>query len=160
MACRASRCVEIERLAGKSPPGNARCARPRRASSGPISSTDPRIRPTSFASGSSFVTFSQRTRTVDVPMPSTVAPRSMSSCAIASTSLMRGMLVSTHSSLVRRHAASNGSAAFLLPSTSTDPDRRRPPSICRMDISSHQGRRFLPEARRRTVGTHRCGSDR
>ena len=32
-------------------------------------------------------------------------------------------------------AAISGSAAFLLPSTSTDPDKRRPPSIRRVDIS-------------------------
>ena len=50
----ASRCVAIVRRAGKSPPGGASCARPRRASSGPSSSTEPRSRPTSAPSGSSF----------------------------------------------------------------------------------------------------------
>jgi hypothetical protein len=35
-----------------------------------------------------------------------------------STSRMRGTLSSTHGSLVNRHAAISGSAAFLLPSTS------------------------------------------
>jgi len=60
--------------------------RPRRASSGPSSSTDPRIRPTSAASGSSLTIVSQRTRIVVVPRPSTVAPRLMRSRAIASTS--------------------------------------------------------------------------
>ena len=38
-----------------------------------------------------------------------------------------GMLVSTHSSVVSRRAASSGSAAFLFPSTSIVPEIRRPP---------------------------------
>ena len=37
------------RRVGKSPPGGAMSARPRRASSGPMSSTDPRNRPTRAA---------------------------------------------------------------------------------------------------------------
>ena len=51
IASSASRCVEIVRRAGKSPPGGARRARPRRASSGPSSSTEPRSRPTSARVG-------------------------------------------------------------------------------------------------------------
>ena len=51
IASSASRCVEIVRRAGKSPPGGAMCARPSRASSGPSSSTEPRSRPTSAAIG-------------------------------------------------------------------------------------------------------------
>ena len=62
------------RRAGKSPPGGASRAEPRRASSGPSSSTDPRSWPTSAASGRSLVTVAQRMRSVDVPTPSTVAP--------------------------------------------------------------------------------------
>ena len=38
----------------------------------------------------------------------------MSSRAIASTSAIRGTLVSTHSSVVSTHAASSGSAAVLV----------------------------------------------
>src|SRR5581483_12081625 len=41
---------------------------------------------------------------------------------------------STHSWSVSRHAASSGSAAFLFPSTETDPERRWPPSISSVDI--------------------------
>ncbi len=67
-------------------------------------------------------------------MPSTSAPRSRSRRAITSTSPIRGTLVSTHSSSVSRHAASSGSAAFLLPSTATRPSRRCPPSISSVDI--------------------------
>ena len=64
----------------------------------------------------------------------TSAPRSRSSRAITSTSPIRGTLVSTHSSSVSRHAASSGSAAFLLPSTATRPWSRWPPSISSVDI--------------------------
>jgi len=48
--------------------------------------------------------------------------------------MMRGTFVRTHSSSVRRHAASSGNAAFLLPSTDTRPPRRWPPSISNVDI--------------------------
>jgi hypothetical protein len=122
------------RRAGKSPPGGATTARPRRASSGPISSTEPRRRPTSVLSGSSLVTLAQRIRSVVLPMPSTSAPKSSSNRAITSTSAMRGMLVSVHHSSVSRQAAISGSAAFLLPSTSTRPSMRWPPSITNVDI--------------------------
>src|SRR5262249_43569748 len=47
---------------------------------------------------------------------------------------MRGTLDSTHSSLLNRQAASSGKAEFLLPSTATLPDSRRPPSINSVDI--------------------------
>src|SRR6476469_8845944 len=46
---------------------------------------------------------------------------------------MRGTFSSTQRSLVMRHAASNGNAEFLLPSTSMRPLRRWPPSISRVD---------------------------
>ena len=121
------------RRAGKSPPGGAIRTRPRRARSGPSSSTEPRRRPTSVASGSSLLTFAQRIRSVVVPIPSTSAPRSSSSRAITSTSPIRGTFWRTHSSSVRRQAAISGSAEFLLPSTSIRPLRRWPPSISRVD---------------------------
>ena len=53
------------------PPGGARWARPHRASNGPSSRTEPRRRPTSAPSGSSFVISGQRTRRVVLPIPST-----------------------------------------------------------------------------------------
>ena len=116
--------------------------------------------------------------------PRPAAPRSISSRAITSTSLMRGTLVSTHSSVVSRQAASSGSAVFLLPSTSTAPDRRWPPSIskCRhesvvVSVSvpatqllsssgsagrhrSRRDRRSLPAARRRSARARRPGTGR
>src|SRR3954471_19267485 len=135
----------IVRRAGKSPPGGARTARPRRASSGPSSSTEPRSLPTNAPSGSSFTTSGQRTRSVELPMPSTSAPRSRSRRAITSTSLIRGTLVSSHHSVVSRHAASSGSAAFLLPSTETRPESRRPPSISSVDIEVPEVDDLVPE---------------
>src|SRR5688572_17672477 len=128
MATRACRCVEIVRRAGKSPPGGASRAAPRRASRGPSSSTDPRRRPTSVGSGRSVVTFAHWIFNVDVPMPSTVAPRPTSRSRRTCTSRIRGTLVSTHAWSVSRHAAISGSAEFLLPSTASLPDSRRPPS--------------------------------
>ena len=119
-------------------PAARRRARPRRASSGPSSSTEPRSRPTSALSGSSLVTSRHRMRSVVLPMPSTSAPRSSSSRAITSTSAMRGTLVSVHGSSVSRQAAISGSAAFLLPSTSTRPSMRRPPSITSVDMQCRQ----------------------
>ena len=73
IAASASRCVEIERRAGKSPPGGARCARPTRASNGPSRRTEPRSRPTSARSGAWLRTRAARTRSVVLPMPSTSA---------------------------------------------------------------------------------------
>ena len=143
--------VPMVRRAGKSPPGIPRMARPVRASSGPSNRTDPRSLPTSSLLGSDVLMFWQRTRTVVVPRPWTSAPISFRSLAITSTSPMRGMLVSTHSSVVSRHAASSGSAAFLLPSTSMRPEIARPPSINRLDIKSLPGKRSLPAAPRRTA---------
>jgi hypothetical protein len=43
------------------------------------------------------VTFWQRTRSVDVPVPSIVAPMPVISSLSTSTSRIRGTLVSTHS---------------------------------------------------------------
>src|SRR4029450_11768656 len=110
-------------------------ADPRRARSGPRRRTDPRSLPTRTGSGRSVTTDSQRTRKVDVPAPETVAPRPCISCTITSTSRIRGMFVRTHSSSLNRHAASSGSAEFLLPSTATLPSSRRPPSILNVAMS-------------------------
>ena len=118
---------EIDRRAGKSPPGAARCALPvprqqrPKQQDGPAQASDQR------AVRRVRVDRAARTRRVVVPMPSTSAPRSTSRRAITSTSPMRGTFVRTHSSSVSRHAASSGSAAFLLPSTAT-----RPSSLCRL----------------------------
>ncbi len=123
------------RRAGKSPPGGASRAAPRRASSGPSSSTEPRSFPTSTGSGRSVVTVSHWMRNVGVPAPSTVAPSPRSSSSSTSTSRMRGTLAIVHSSSVSRQAAISGSAEFLFPSTVTAPDSRRPPSIRNVAIS-------------------------
>src|SRR5450759_52574 len=130
--------MAIVRRAGKSPPGGARRARPRRASIGPSRRTDPRRRPTMLLWGSSRTTSAHRIRRVFVPIPSTLAPRSASIRAITSTSEIRGMFVSTHSWSVSRHAAIRGSAAFLLPPTTTRPESGLPPSINNVDTVTPQ----------------------
>ena len=118
----AARCVLMVRRAGKSPPGGASIARPRRASSGPRSSTEPRKRPTSAGSGSSFVTsrtphaHRRRADAVDFGAEIQQQPRHHLDVGDARH-------VGEHAFFGRsRHAASSGSAAFLLPSTSTGPD--------------------------------------
>ena len=164
----ACRCVSIVRRAGKSPPGGASRARPRRASSGPSSSTEPRSRPTSAGSGSSVVIVAQRIAQRRRADALDLAPRSSSSRAITSTSRMRGTFVSTHSSSVSRHAASSGSAAFLLPST-VDPARQplaafnhqcghavqTPRSVAQL-ARTHRDRRSPRAARRRTARARRA----
>ena len=75
-------------------------------------------------------------RSVGVPSPSTSAPSDRSSSIITATSRIRGTLRSSQVSVVSRHAASSGSAAFLLPSTAMRPDSRRPPSNHQIQTSS------------------------
>ena len=153
-------CVLIVRRAGKSPPGGARRAAPRRASSGPSSSTEPRSLPTSTGSGRSLVIDSHLIRSVDVPAPCTVAPRPWMISSSTSTSRIRGTLLMTHSSSLRRQAAISGSAEFLLPSTATVPDSRRPPSILKVAISPPPAREPAPDARIRSRQSLRAAERR
>ena len=134
MAPSARRCVVMVRRAGKSPPGAAsaaarsgrraiRAAAPTRAS-----------RPTSLGSGSDDRMSRHVIRSVGVPSPSTSAPSDRRRSSMTPTSRICGTLRSSQVSGVSRHAASSGSAAFLLPPTVTDPARRRPPRMTRFDI--------------------------
>ena len=136
IAASASRCVAIVRRAGKSPPGGARCARPAARAADRAAAPSRADRPTSAGSGSSVVTVAQRTRSVVLPMPSTVAPRSSSSRAITSTSLIRGTFVSTHSSVgqqTRRQQRQRG----VLVAFDLDAARQpRPPSIMSVAMSA------------------------
>ena len=123
MAASASRCVVIVRRAGKSPPGGARRARsaPReQRSEQQHRSAQPADQ---RGIGLVAVTRGQRTRSVVSRCPRPRRQGRPAARAITSTSRMRGTLVSTHSSVVSRQAASSGSAAFLLPST-VDPARQ------------------------------------
>ena len=146
------------RRAGKSPPGCASQADPRRASSGPRSRTEPRSLPTSTGSGRSLV----HRRAADAHRrragPSTVAPSPRISSSNTSTSRMRGTFDSTHSSSVSRHAASSGNAEFLLPSTATVPRAGGRLRFCPSFASARgslriRGTRFLRAAPRRTAPT-------
>ena len=94
--------------------------------------------------------------------PPPPAPRPWRSRHMASTSRMRGAFSSTHSSVVRRHAARIGSAAFLLPSTSTTPGQ---PVAAFDDQASPSGRaprgaRSPPPGRRRSERRRRRASGR
>ena len=153
-------CVLMVRRAGKSPPGGASRAAPRRASSGPRSSTEPRSFPTSTGSGRSVVIDAHLILRVDVPAPSTVAPSPRMISSSTSTSRIRGTLLMTHSSSLRRQAAISGSAEFLLPSTATLPDSRRPPSILKVAINPPQPREPAPGARIRATQSLRAGGRR
>ena len=139
IAASASRCVAIVRRAGKSPPGGASCARPRRASSGPSSSTEPRSRPTSAPSGSSFTTSGQRTRSVVLPMPSTSPPRS-SEQPRHHLDVADARHVGQHAFFGRQQArGQQRQRRVLVAFDSTAPDSRRPPSISSVDIFAVRG---------------------
>ena len=112
-----------------SPPGGGTLARPTRASSGPASRNDARIRSASSSSTSCVATSAAWTRTSFGPVQSTSAPRCWSSSPIVSTSRIRGTFVSTTGSSVSRHAAMIGSAPFLFPAARMRPPSGRPPSI-------------------------------
>ena len=154
------------RRVGKSPPGGARRTRPVRARSGPISSTDPRRRPTSFGSGVSLVTVGVESRACGVPSPLTRAPTPVSRSAITRMSEMRGTFSRRHVSSLSRQAATSGSAEFLLPSTVMRPDSRRPPSMRSVDMvvygadrrvsRTRRGRRSLRAGSRRSARRTPC----
>ena len=83
--------------------GRREVALPKRASSGPASRNDARMRLQSCWSGSVFVDIAAWTRTSFAPIQSTSAPRSASSSIIVSTSRIRGTLCE-HDSLLREQA--------------------------------------------------------
>ena len=114
----------------------ASCARPKRASSGPASRNEARIR---SASSESTLGSGRRSRRRSRPRrrrstrPGRRAPRA--AATIASTSLIRGTLRRITSSSVSRQAARIGSAPFLLPAGTIVPDSGTPPSITNFSIS-------------------------
>src|SRR5487761_1433782 len=112
-----------------SPPGGGIVARPKRASSGPASRNDARMRAHNIGSGLDLATFAVSTRTSFGPTHAASAPRSPRSSIIVSTSRMRGTFVSATGSPVSRVAARIGSAPFLFPATRIDPLSGRAPSI-------------------------------
>ncbi len=121
-ARKASRCGSSRRRPITSPPGGGICAEPKRASSGPASRNDARMRSVSALSSSADAAPAAQMATTLSPRHSAVAPTLRRSSIMASTSRMRGTLRSTTSSSVRSVAASAGRAAFLLPAGTTVPD--------------------------------------
>src|SRR5215210_7933202 len=139
-ARKASRCGSRRRRPITSPPGGGITAEPKRASSGPATRNEARMRSASAGSTSVPSTPSAWSATVLSSTHSTLTPRSSSSVSIASVSRMRGTLLSTTGSSVSRLAASSGSAAFLLPAGSMVPDRGTPPSMTSFSMVERRAR--------------------
>src|SRR3954454_22370921 len=137
-ARKASRCGSSRRRPITSPPGGGIIASPKRASSGPATRKDARIRSARVGSTSVLRTPSAHSATA-LSCCSTVTPRSSRRTSIASVSRIRGMLWRTISSSVSRQAASSGRAAFLLPAGTTGPDSRTPPSMTNSSMSGGSG---------------------
>ena len=136
----ASRCGSSRRRPMTSPPGGGITAEPKRASSGPATRKEARMR--SARSGSTSVpsTSAACSATVLSASHSTDTPRSASSASIASVSRMRGTLAISTRSSVRRLAASSGRAAFLFPAATMVPDRGTPPSMTSFSMVERRAR--------------------
>src|SRR5687768_10370738 len=104
-------------------------AAPNRASSGPASRNEARMRSAQTGSTAVWAISSHCTAIVFSSRHSAFAPSRTSSSTMACTSRIRGVFRSTTSSLVSSVAASAGSAAFLLPAGTTVPERGVPPSM-------------------------------
>ena len=121
----ASRCVAIVRRAGKSPPGGASRAAPapreqrteqqHRSAQPPDQRRDP----------ASLVTVAQRTRSVVVPMPSTVAPRPSSSSR-HHLDVADARHVGQHAFLVRQQAGGQQRQRRVLVALDRDAARQAP----------------------------------
>src|SRR5436190_6452145 len=108
-------CGSSRRRPITSPPGGGTAARPQRASSGPASRKEARMRLASCSSTSVVIRSVAWTRTSFAPAHSMSAPSCASSSTIVSTSRIRGTFVSVTGSSVSRQAARIGSAPFLFP---------------------------------------------
>ena len=127
-----------------SPPGGGITARPKRASSGPASRNEARMRSDSGRSTSTQSGLRSPAQSVTSlsPVHATRTPMWSSSPSIASTSLMRGTLRTTISSSVSTLAARMGRAPFLLPAGTTVPDNGAPPWMRNFSMSG----RVVPAA--------------
>ena len=129
-AVKASRWGSRRRRPMTSPPGSGITARPNRARRGPARRKEARMRDawarSSTASGDAPAAHSASSL---APRHSTSTPRPARSSTSDSTSLIRGTLAMSTSSLVRRAAAIIGRAPFLLPAGTTVPLSGTPPSI-------------------------------
>ena len=100
---------------------------PKRASKGPATRNEARIRLASSSSTSVPEMLSACSFTSLSPVHATLTPSRSSNPSIDSTSRMRGTFRTTSSSSVRRQAARIGSAAFLLPAGTIFPRAERRP---------------------------------
>src|SRR5437763_1945431 len=110
-----------------SPPGGGRFTRPNRASIGPASRMDARIRAESLGSGSRGSAAAVFTSTELGAVHATAAPKWASSSSMVSTSRMWGTLSMRQGPSASRVAARMGSAAFLFPAGRIVPLSGRPP---------------------------------
>src|SRR6478609_5190803 len=138
---KASRWGSRRRRPMTSPPGGGITARPKRASSGPASRNEARMRSATSLSTIEFSsTPAAHSEMLWFSRRSTRTPTPSSSSSIASTSRICGTLLSTTSSSVRTQAARMGSAAFLLPAGAIVPDSGTPPSITNFSIAAGAAR--------------------
>src|SRR3954454_23498995 len=122
-------CGSSRRRPITSPPGGGTVARPKRASSGPASRNEARMRLQSSGSSDVFDAPPGSMRISFGPTQSTSAPTSASSSHIVATSRIRGTFESSTGSVASSVAARIGSAPFLFPAARTLPERGCPPSI-------------------------------
>ena len=138
-----------------SPPGGGSCIPPVRASMGPASRIEARMRAAAPASSCVAPTLAARTRTSLGPVHSVSAPRTSSRFISVSTSLMRGTFSRNTSSSVRSVAASMGSAAFLLPLGRMVPLMRLPPWT--MNLGTRPSPTLIRESREHASVSAPCG---
>src|SRR5881409_314854 len=119
--------VSTRRRPITSPPGGGRLTRPKRASIGPASRIDARIRAHNLGSSSRGSARAVFTSTAFGAVHATAAPRCASSSSIVSTSRMWGTLSMRQGPSASSVAARMGSAAFLLPAGRMVPLSGRPP---------------------------------
>src|SRR6059036_493606 len=119
--------VSTRRRPITSPPGGGKLTRPKRASIGPASRIDARIRAHNLGSSSRGSARAVFTSTAFGAVHATAAPRCASSSSIVSTSRMWGTLSMRQGPSASSVAARIGRAAFLLPVGWIVPLSGRPP---------------------------------
>src|SRR5436190_708237 len=124
-----------------SPAGGGITTWPKRASRGPASRKDARMRSDASRStiASGLMSAAHRRSSLS-PRHSVWTPRPRSRASMNSTSRIRGTLRSRTSSFVRIDAARMGSAPFLLPAAVIVPDSGTPPSITNFSIAAGAAR--------------------
>src|SRR5215210_1938211 len=130
----ASRCGSRRRRPITSPPGGGSSASPNRASNGPATRKEARMRSARSGSTSVLRTSPASSTTVLPSRRSIFTPRSSRSTSSASVSRIRGTLWSVTGSSVSRQAARSGRAAFLFPAGTTVPDSGTPPSMTNLSM--------------------------